>query len=175
MTGAVWLVLNRLSCSPSFSDCIFLQVYQMLDGCLRGDNNGRTLIGIAKRWPWLLSQLFRITHDLWCQNVFGYWVFLLHQSKSEGWVLSAPLQFLCFSLLSIILADLLANRILLQQVQKGHCDWWILIRFVCFFVSRFTAFELQLSRVFTLFLALKFFYLLTETWQVYIPNVKLFL
>ena len=52
------------------------------------------------------------------KNVFGFWVFLLHQSKSEGLVLSAPLQFLCFSLLSIILADLLGNRILLQQVQK---------------------------------------------------------
>ena len=56
VTGAVWLVLNRLSCSPSISDCIFLHdilkikpnyVYRTLDGCLRGDSNGRTLIGMA--------------------------------------------------------------------------------------------------------------------------------
>ena len=50
MTGAQSVVVL------TFSDCIFLHdilkikpnyVYRTLDGCLRGDSNGRTLIGMA--------------------------------------------------------------------------------------------------------------------------------
>ena len=45
-----------------------------------------------------------------------------------------------------ILADLLGNRSLLQQVQKVmNCDWWTSIRFVCFCALRFVAFDLQSS------------------------------
>ena len=53
---------------------------------------------------------------------------------------------LCFSLPSIILADFLANRTLLKQVQKAMvCDLWLVdlwIRFVYFCVSRFVACDL---------------------------------
>ena len=49
------------------------------------------------------------------------------------------------------------------------CDWWISICFVCFCVSRFVAFAYFHD------LALKFFHLLTETWQIQIPKAKLFL
>ena len=63
----------------------------------------------------------------------------------------------CSALPLIIIADLFGNRSLLQRVQKRSCisigfvigDWWISIRFVCFCVSRFIAFELQSSSVFT--------------------------
>ena len=44
-----------------------------------------------------------------------------------------------FSLPSTILTDLLGNKTLLERVQKVICDWWISIRFVSFFVSRFVA------------------------------------
>ena len=45
-----------------------------------------------------------------------------------------------FSLLSIILADLLGNRSLLQRAQKVmDCKLWISIHFVCFSVPRFVA------------------------------------
>ena len=45
-----------------------------------------------------------------------------------------------------ILVDPLGNRNLLQQAQKVMvCDWWTSIRFVCFCVLRFVAFELQSS------------------------------
>ena len=49
---------------------------------------------------------------------------------------------LCFSLLSIILTDLLGNKTLLHGFKRSWfviCDWWISIRFVCFSVSRFVA------------------------------------
>ena len=53
---------------------------------------------------------------------------------------------LCFSLPSIILADLLGNRTLLKRVQKTIvCDLWLVdlwIRFVYFCVSRFVACDL---------------------------------
>ena len=45
-----------------------------------------------------------------------------------------------FSIPSIIFADLLRNRGLLQWIQRSWfviCDWWILTHFVCFFVWRF--------------------------------------
>ena len=46
----------------------------------------------------------------------------------------------------LILVDPLGNRNLLQQAQKVMvCDWWTSIRFVCFCVLRFVAFELQSS------------------------------
>ena len=47
-----------------------------------------------------------------------------------------------FSLLSIILTDLLGNSTLLHGFKRSWfviCDWWISIRFVCFSVSRFVA------------------------------------
>ena len=52
---------------------------------------------------------------------------------------------------------------------KGHViwDWWILIHFVCFCVSRFIAFELKS------FSSQVFFPLITETRQVQIAKVKL--
>ena len=58
------------------------------------------------------------------------------------WILKLkkPAAVLLFSLLSIISADLLGNRILLWRVQKVTvCDWRISIRLVCFSVSRFVA------------------------------------
>ena len=45
-------------------------------------------------------------------------------------------EILDFSVASIISADLLRNKHLLEQVQKVMvCSWWILIRFICFCVS----------------------------------------
>ena len=46
---------------------------------------------------------------------------------------SKPNRWLRFSLPSIILTDLLGNK------RFVICDWWILIRFVCFCASRFVA------------------------------------
>ena len=97
----------------------------------------------------------------------SWWILLRFSKTCEFWG-SKPHRHLRFLLLSIILADLLGNRSLLQCIQKVVvCDWWILIQFVCFFVSRFVAcdrncdsltasinaivkvaFELQCSRVF---------------------------
>ena len=83
------------------------------------------------------------------------------QSKSEESALSR-LQ---------ILADVLGNK----RSWFVICDWWISIRFVCFCISRFVAFELLcsvamlLTSAVSLSLALSFFYLLyTKTWQVYL-------
>ena len=87
-------------------------------------------------------------------------VFLQCKSKPEGSV--RP---------SIILADLLGNRSLLQQVQKVMvCDLWLVyfdlfcvslcFKVRCFWTSEFACFHaLGL-------LALSFFYLPTEIWQV---------
>ena len=65
---------------------------------------------------------------------------LLRFSKAlEFWSLKAN-WLLRFSLPSIILADLLGNRNLLQRVLKVMvCDWGISSRFVCCCVSRFVS------------------------------------
>ena len=56
----------------------------------------------------------------------------LWRSKANWW--------LRFSLLSVILTDLLGNKTLLWRVQKVRvCDWWISIPFVCLCVSGFVA------------------------------------
>ena len=69
-------------------------------------------------------------------------IMLLRFSKTrELWNSKANWR-LRFSLPSIILADLLENKTLLQRVQKvmyGICHWWISICFGCFCVSRFVA------------------------------------
>ena len=99
-------------------------------------------------------QLFQKARDLQGQNVFAFWVFLRCWSKSEGSALSA--------------LDLLGNRSLLQRVQKVMvCDLWLVdfdpfcvflcFKVYCFWTSESTCFHI---------LALKFFYLLTKTWQV---------
>ena len=64
-------------------------------------------------------QRFSQTSELW-------------RSKSNWW--------LRFSLLSVILTDILGNKTLLWRVQKVRvCDWWISIPFVCLCVSGFVA------------------------------------
>ena len=146
-------------------------MYQKLDGCLRGDNNGRTLIGMAKKLPWLLSQLFRITPDAMSKTSLDFGFFCNVNQNLKAW---------CFlHLYSCVfpavnhLSGPLRKQKFTPTGPKGHCDWWILMRFVGFCVSRFVAFELHLSCFHVL--ALESFDLLTETWQVYISNVKLFL
>ena len=67
---------------------------------------------------------------------------LLHFSQTcKFWSSKADWR-LRFSLLSIILTDLLGNKTLLHGFKRSRfviCDWWISIHFVCFSVSRFIA------------------------------------
>ena len=73
------------------------------------------------------------------------------------------------------LTDLLGNRNLLQPVQKIMvCDLWMSIHFVqC--VGRICAMMFFCVTLSFHVLAFTFFCPLTETWQVQIPKVKLFL
>ena len=80
-------------------------------------------------------KLTKIKNNYSCRKFY-----ILHFSKTrELWSSKANWQ-LCFSLLSIILADLLGNRILLKRVQKLMvCDLWLVdfdacCVFLCFMV-----------------------------------------
>ena len=62
--------------------------------------------------------------------------------KHANYEIQKPTDGYVFSLPSIILADPLENKTLLQRVQKvmyGICHWWISICFGCFCVSRLVA------------------------------------
>ena len=72
--------------SPSFSDSIFLHhilkmkpnyLYQTLDIC---DNNGRTLVGTAKRWPLLLNRSLIFPSFLQLFWNLDYWLL------NRGWL-----------------------------------------------------------------------------------------
>ena len=142
-------MLNWLSCSRSFSDCIFLQVYQMLDGCLRGDINGRTLIEIAKRWPWLLTAVLNNTRPAMSKTSLDFGFFCYINQNLKAWCFLHLYSSCVFPTVNH-LSRPLRKQNFTPTGPKAHCVWWILIRFVCnFFVSRFIAFELQLSCVFT--------------------------
>ena len=78
--------------------------------------NSRSLIRLMKSSTFCLGRTYYIsdisdnTSTCDVNNVFGFWVFLRRQLKSEGSAL--PL---------IIIADLLGNKSLLQRVQKRSC------------------------------------------------------
>ena len=74
-------------------------------------------------------------------NRFNFPTLLRFSKTRELWNSKANWR-LRFSLPSIILADHLENKTLLQRVQKvmyGICHWWISISFGWFCVSRFVA------------------------------------
>ena len=88
--------------------------------------NSRSLIRLMKSSTFCLGRTYYITdisdNTSTCDavnKVFGFWVFLRRQLKSDGSAL--PL---------IIIADLLGNRSLLQRVQKRSCiskGLWLVI------------------------------------------------
>ena len=118
---------------------------------------------ITNYW-WLQTELTLLIHSLFyssvgwhptcdVKNIFGFWVFLRCQSKSEKSVLSYL----------HTLADLLGNKMVIVI-----CDWWISIHlsvFLCFKVHYIRSCVFEKCSKF--YLSSKFFYLLyAETWQV---------
>ena len=81
------------------------------------------------------GHLYKVLYHCWKILLSVYYCASLINTRTINWHLRFPLP-------SIILTDLLGNRTLLKRVKRSRfviCDWWISIRFVCFFVSRFIA------------------------------------
>ena len=88
LTGEAFLAHNRLS--PSILNCIFL--HHILNEAelsmssaqwpfSRGDNNGRTLVGMAKRWLLIRDLIFDSFLQLFWD--FDYWP--LSRARVAGW------------------------------------------------------------------------------------------